>query len=257
MKFQCDCKEKWLKTCKTRSTEWLVQYDELEMYPIQYQLYYEKYRSSGIISDTKNDERLYNYLRNNNLLGEKLCYLKIAYKLVLKDDNYGIYNSEDNVDSVIDYLVWSYGNPYDENNYLLQRIRSENQEDIREKYKMGTSKIRIGHSEYREDLIKYYEKCQICGIQNKDLLVSSHIKDFSESENYEARDLYNGFLLCKGHDGLFDKGLISFTDEGNVMISRKLSKQDLDIIKPETIKINILDAQKKYLEWNRANRFKR
>ena len=69
--------------------------------------------------------------------------------------------------------------------------------------------------------------------------------------------MYNGFLFCDGHDGIFDKGLISFTDEGNVMVSSKLSKQDLYIIKPETIKLNILDAQKKYLEWHRENRFKR
>lgn len=257
IKFQCNCKEKWSETCKTRSTDWLEQYDQLEMYPAQYHLYYEEYRARGIISDTKNDEKLYNYLKNKNLLGEKLCYLRIAYKLVLKDDKYGIYREEENIDSMLDYLKWSYGDPRNENNYLLLKIKSNNQENIIEKYRIGIHKSRIGQSEYREDLIEYYGKCQICEIENKSLLISSHIKDFSESENQEATDFYNGFLLCAGHDGLFDKGLISFTDEGDAMVSSKLSKHDLDIIKPETIKVNILEEQKKYLKWHRENKFKR
>ncbi|NRY59877.1 hypothetical protein DZE40_000972 [Clostridium beijerinckii] len=374
----------WSEKCKKQVTGWLEQYDELEMYPSQYHIYYEEYRARGIISDTKNDKVLYNYLIDNNLLGEDLCYLEIARKLVLKDDEYYLNKEEENIDSMrdylywsygnptdmdnllrrhfvknamadykcncrekwknscinyaralryvdnmwdcmpalyipyvneythrriisqrkndeilykyilknnlleddlcyytlacklcieennyllmdhegnlkflIDYLVWSYGLPYDESNYLRNQIKLKNQKEIKEKYKNSIHKRRIGQAEYREDLIKYYGKCQICGIENKGLLVASHIKDFSKSENNEAVDLYNGFLFCDGHDGLFDKGLISFTDEGNVMISSQLSKHDLDIIKPETIKLDVLEKQKKYLKWHRENKFKK
>lgn len=219
--------------------------------------YVNEYTNRRIISQQKNDEFLYKYILKNNLLEDDLCYYSLACKLCIEENNYLLIGREGNMKFLIDYLVWSYGLPYDENNYLRNQIKVRNRKEIKEKYKNSIHKIRIGQAEYREDLLKYYGKCQVCGIENRDLLIASHIKDFSKSGNQEAIDLYNGFLLCKAHDGLFDKGLISFTDEGNSMASSKLSKRDLDIIKIEDIKINVLKEQKKYLKWHRENKFKK
>lgn len=135
MEMKCNCNKEWSEKCKKRVTDWMEQNDELEMYPSRYWLYYEEYKAKGIISFSRNDENLYNYLKNNNILGEKVCYLKIAYKLILKDY---IHNEKDNVDSILNYLYWSYGLPYDENNYLLRKFILNKQIEIREKYKIST-----------------------------------------------------------------------------------------------------------------------
>jgi hypothetical protein len=53
-------------------------------------------------------------------------------------------------------------------------------------------------------------------------------------------DPENGILLSPNVDALFDRHLISFSDEGNIIISRKLNKEllkQLGLI--ETVNINI------------------
>jgi hypothetical protein len=103
-KFECDCLKKWNERCKHRVTDWLIQKEELEMYPAQHHRFYEEYRNKGIISDTKNDKVLYEYLKNNNLLGKRLCYLEISHKLVLEDYKNERCCLDLNVDSMMDYL---------------------------------------------------------------------------------------------------------------------------------------------------------
>ncbi|MCE5221641.1 MAG: hypothetical protein LLF98_10365 [Clostridium sp.] len=255
--YKCNCKVEWEYSCINYAKALRYVEDMWDCMPALYIPYVNEYTKRRIISQQKNDEFLYKYILKNNLLEDDLCYYSLACKLLIEENSYLLIEHEGNLKFLIDYLVWSYGLPYDENNYLRKQIRFKNQKEIKEKYKTTIQKRRIGQAEYREDLIKYYGKCQICGIESRELLVASHIKDFSKSENNEATDLYNGFLFCNGHDGIFDKGLISFTDEGNVMVSSKLSKHDLDIIKPETIKMNILEEQKKYLKWHRENKFKK
>lgn len=123
-KFECNCYKEWSKKCKNRTT-WLSERNDFEIYPQQHWLYYEEYRAKDIISGTKNDRVLYNYLIDNNLLGEKLCYLEIANKLLLKDGEYYLNKEEENVDSILDYLYWSYGDPCDKNNLLRKYFEKE------------------------------------------------------------------------------------------------------------------------------------
>lgn len=139
IKFECNCKEKWLKTCNHRVTEGLLSHEELDMYPAQHRRFYEEYRTKGIISDTKNDKVLYQYLKYKNILGEKLCYLEISHKLVLKDYKKKRYCLDLNVDSVLDYLYWSYGNPDDTDNLLrrhfVKKAMADYKCNCREKWK--------------------------------------------------------------------------------------------------------------------------
>lgn len=74
-------------------------------------------------------------------------------------------------------------------------------------------------------------KCMICGIENKELLVASHIKPASESDVYDKIDNNNGLLLCANHDKLFDRYLITFDCfSGKIKISDKLSEEDKKIL---------------------------
>lgn len=65
--------------------------------------------------------------------------------------------------------------------------------------------------------------CVLCHMDLAQLLIASHIKPFRECAHiYEAADYHNGLLLCRNHDFLFDQGYISFNDEGELLISKKL-----------------------------------
>jgi hypothetical protein len=89
-------------------------------------------------------------------------------------------------------------------------------------------KARRGQGTFRTALLaKYHETCPIHGISNTDLLVASHIKPWKACTNQERLDPENGILLSALIDRLFDRGLVTFSDEGLLFPSRKLSDDDM------------------------------
>lgn len=87
-------------------------------------------------------------------------------------------------------------------------------------------KARIGQGLFREEIIEKYGKCIITGIENKRLLVASHVKPWRSANNHERLSPENGLLLSPLFDKLFDIGLISFTKNMHIMVSQALSPAD-------------------------------
>ena len=86
---------------------------------------------------------------------------------------------------------------------------------------------RIGQGKFRTALLeKYHGACIITGITLKSLLIASHIKPWAVCNNEERLSTENGLLLCANYDRLFDCGLISFNNNGHIMISRYISKSN-------------------------------
>lgn len=99
------------------------------------------------------------------------------------------------------------------------------------------------------------EDCQGDG----ELLRASHIKPWRHSSPRERPDPDNGLLLAVHVDGLFDRGLISFDDNGAIIRSPMLSVElvralGLDELAP--IK-NLSIRTRAYLAIHRARCFKR
>ena len=70
----------------------------------------------------------------------------------------------------------------------------------------------------------------------------------------EKLDIDNGLLLCALHDGLFDKGLITFSSTGRIIISSFLTQKDREILKLDPMmEIRILDTQKQYMQYHREH----
>lgn len=87
---------------------------------------------------------------------------------------------------------------------------------------------RYGHGRFRQGIWAYEEACRLTKISNPRLLIASHIKPWRLCENsIERLDGANGLLLAPHVDRLFDRGLISFEDDGEVLLSRKLDRVDL------------------------------
>lgn len=104
--------------------------------------------------------------------------------------------------------------------------------------------VRINQGKFRGDLLKRYNRCCLCGMENSELLIASHIKPWAESEPEEKLDIDNGFLMCPNHDRIFDKGYITFDDDGKIIISNRLKESDRELLNVDS---------RKYIELTKGN----
>jgi len=119
-------------------------------------------------------------------------------------------------------------------------------------------KRRVGQSEFKQQLLNRHKGCVICSIQQRELLIASHIKPWRDCTSTERLDVNNGLLLCALHDALFDKGLISFTPEGDILYSSELRKEEVERCNfPPSFVLPLNHLQRTYMEWHRQRIFKR
>lgn len=121
-------------------------------------------------------------------------------------------------------------------------------------------KARVGQGLFRKNLIEKYGKCVITGIDDQRLLLASHIKPWRSSNNQERLSPENGLLLSPIYDKLFDIGLITFDNDFKIIISPKLSENNIARIQIETEKVyidNPSDEMLKNMHYHRTNIFKK
>jgi putative restriction endonuclease len=91
---------------------------------------------------------------------------------------------------------------------------------ISETEKEAVIKARRGQGLFRRNLESLESRCRVTGITNPNHLIAGHIKPWAKCENnVERLDGYNGLLLAPHIDHLFDKGYISFSDNGDLIVS--------------------------------------
>lgn len=89
---------------------------------------------------------------------------------------------------------------------------------------------RVGQGRFRQKIVAKYQKCIITGISDQRLLLASHIKPWRSADNSERISSENGLLLSPLYDKLFDKGLITFRENGTIIVSGSLSSVDVHLI---------------------------
>ena len=88
------------------------------------------------------------------------------------------------------------------------------------------------------------------------VLIASHIKPYSKSEDDEKFDSNNGLLLSKNMDSLFDLGYITFDDDGKIIASKKLNSTVVMYVKKFELDSKIFnDKRKDYMAYHRKNVF--
>ncbi|PIQ11238.1 MAG: hypothetical protein COW71_01115 [Ignavibacteriales bacterium CG18_big_fil_WC_8_21_14_2_50_31_20] len=122
--------------------------------------------------------------------------------------------------------------------------------------KMVSQKIRVGQNDFRQALLKSLKKCPITNLDEKRLLIASHIKPWVFCDNKERLDINNGLLLSPLFDKLFDKsvGLITFTPNKEILISNKLTKENiqrLGIVHRQIIVDLPVSGREEFLEYHR------
>lgn len=138
--------------------------------------------------------------------------------------------------------------------YKIEEILLLTEKEIEVTEREQIIKTRIGQIIFKKTLVIKHNKCNLCGVADERFLVASHIKPWSKSNNQERLDVNNGMLLCPNHDSLFDKGYISFNDNGIIIITNSLdetTKQFLNIHENMFVRFN--EYQKGYLKWHREN----
>lgn len=116
------------------------------------------------------------------------------------------------------------------------RILSNSHLEVTER--QAIVKSRIGQGQFRENLLSKYGKCVITGVNIPQVLVASHIKPWAACDNHERLDINNGLILSATYDRLFDSGLISFNEHGNLLISKFVSDANRALL--------LLDVKREY-----------
>ena len=136
-------------------------------------------------------------------------------------------------------------------------IKNDTTIDITEKQELVLA--RRGQGKFRRNLEQIEECCRLTGVRDRRFLRASHIKPWRLCEtNHERLDGYNGLLLTPTFDHLFDKGYISFSDDGAILISDRLPNEvrcSLGLAAQAVNAKTFSEAHEKYLAFHRKGVF--
>jgi predicted restriction endonuclease len=136
----------------------------------------------------------------------------------------------------------------------LERFRAEVEaisdvtelEDVR--------KARVGQGRFRKLLLERWgARCAVTGVEIPALLSASLIKPWRCATNAERLDRHNGLLVLPQYDRLFDRGFITFADDGSLLVSPALPRHEFDLLGlPEDAKLTAVDSEHRpYLAFHR------
>lgn len=85
---------------------------------------------------------------------------------------------------------------------------------------------RIGQDIFRGALMQYWnDRCPLTGIEDPALLRASHIVAWADCDDDAHRlGVHNGLLLSALWDAAFDRGLVSFADDGAILVGSRLTQ---------------------------------
>lgn len=99
-----------------------------------------------------------------------------------------------------------------------------NDDMMDETEKEAVVRSRRGQGKFRKETLACMQACPFTGIRDASLLRASHIRPWAECENNRQRlDPWNGLALTPTYDLLFDRFLISFENDGRLLVSGRLS----------------------------------
>jgi hypothetical protein len=105
---------------------------------------------------------------------------------------------------------------------LLQR------NDLAPTLKRDLLNARRGQGVFRANLEKVESACRLTGLLDRRHLRAVHIKPWRSADDAEKLDGCNGLLLSPHLEHLFTRGYISFSDSGELLVSRNLNPAVLD-----------------------------
>jgi hypothetical protein len=117
---------------------------------------------------------------------------------------------------------------------------------------------RLGQGRFRRELLRRWGgACAVTGCCVGAVLRASHCKPWRKSNNHERLDSNNGLILSANLDALFDAGLISFCDAGEMIVSAVLSaREQSELGVPARLLRTPNASLAEYLNYHRRHVFK-
>jgi len=109
-------------------------------------------------------------------------------------------------------------------------LRYQNIEDITSNYKEGLEQLRLvktrtNQSFFRQAVLSSYSsKCCLTGIDIPELLIASHIIPWAKNKKNRLNP-QNGLCLNSLHDKAFDRGLITFDKNYQLILSKTIKNK--------------------------------
>ena len=126
-----------------------------------------------------------------------------------------------------------------------KRIRSETT-------RQALINARLGQGQFRADLEgRWNGVCAITGCGISAILRASHIKPWSKCSNQDRLNPANGILLAAHIDALFDCGLLSFADDGAMLVSAQIADELKQFNLPNRLRREPTKAEKSFLVYHR------
>jgi hypothetical protein len=120
---------------------------------------------------------------------------------------------------------------------------------------------RVGQNIYRKAQLDYWGgRCAVTGLDLPEVLRASHSKPWADCQtDAERLDVFNGFLLAPDLDALFDRGFITFDNDGVILVSPKVGIPQLTALRmPDFNNLRlrwITPNHLPYLVWHRDRGF--
>jgi len=139
--------------------------------------------------------------------------------------------------------------------YLFIDSKKSKIQEVKSTYSVSSVKTRIGQHVFKARLIdKWDNRCSVTGVKEHipSILIASHIKPWSESNDMERLDGNNGLLLSPHIDKLFDSYRITFSCNSQLVIAESI---DNNLLKAwninKNIKLNLTVQQQHYMDFHR------
>lgn len=141
--------------------------------------------------------------------------------------------------------------------YLEGTIEQDN--TLPDTERVALVRSRRGQGRFRDSVRRVERRCRVTRVDNPEHLIASHCKPWRHGSNEERLDGENGLLLTPSVDHLFDRGFISFEDEGRLIVSPvadERSLQRMGIPTDEHLKVGAFSSgQRHYLQYHRDRIF--
>lgn len=162
---------------------------------------------------------------NKSLFDMNLTELDFAIAVILQNEEFITKNTKGNnmyscgLKQFRYFILDAFGEVDSKTTEIIEEIN--NNPNISQTERQALIKSRVGQGLFRKSLIEKYDgKCIITGIDIGKVLIASHIVPWSVSDNANRLNPENGLLLSATYDKLFDCGLITFKDNGEIVPSR-------------------------------------
>ena len=135
----------------------------------------------------------------------------------------------------------------------LERVRSD--QSITETTREAVVLARRGQGLFKRRVMQIEHSCRITKVNREEHLRASHCKPWRDATNEERLDGENGLLLTPSADHLFDRGFISFEDNGDLLVSpvahaESLKRMGLTIGRVVNVG-GFTEGQRRYLQFHR------